>query len=160
MQLQLDYLLREKFFSFFFFFFVPWIWVSVCVVENLPEGDRLIAWQKYWRTNLRPFSHLSLAWLSAILMSLFSAILSSPFTSLSLWRDMQCDCDKHLSVSFSTVSLLLVALAYTRSVSFFHLPAFFLPAHCRPHPSIYRDTFFFLRLSFSPHFKMTVTDIS
>ena len=41
---QLDYLPQEK------FFFLPLnmsvcVCVCVCVVENLPEGDRLIAWQ-------------------------------------------------------------------------------------------------------------------
>lgn len=104
------------------FFFFPWIWVSVCAVEYLPEGDRLIAWQLYWWTNWRPFSHLSLAWLRAILISLFITSLTSPITSLLLQRDLQCDCDKHLSFSFSIFLLLLVASAYIHSVFFSHLP--------------------------------------
>lgn len=144
------------------FFFFPRIWVSVCVVKNLPEGDRLIAWQWYWRTNWRPFSHLSLAWLSAILMSLFIAILSTPFTSLPLWRDLQCDCDKHLSFSFSIVPLLMVASAYTRSVSFlFRLPVFLflslLIVVSLPFLPLWRLS---LSGSLSNYTSMTVTDIS
>lgn len=104
------------------FFFFPWIWVSVCAVVYLPEGDRLIAWQLYWWTNWRPFSHLSVAWLRAILISLFITSLTSPITSLLLQRDLQCDCDKHLSFSFSIFLLLLVASAYIHSVFFSHLP--------------------------------------
>lgn len=95
-------------------------------------------------------------------MSLFIPILSSPFTSLPLWRDLRCDCDKHLSFSISIISLLSVALAYTRSVSFTFLFFFFFPfpARCRllTRPSIVVS--FFLQLSFSLHFKMIVIDIS
>lgn len=96
-------------------------------------------------------------------MSLLIAIPSSPFTLLPLLRDLQCDCDKHLRFSFSIILLPLVALAYTRSVSFFHLPVFFpffLSAHCHLYtlPSIVVP--FFLQLSFSLHFKIVVIDIS
>lgn len=87
------------------FFFFPWIWAPVCAMEYLPEGDKLIAWQLYWWTNWRPFSQLSLAWLSAILISLFITSLTSPITSLPLQRDFQCDCDKHLSFTFLFVAL-------------------------------------------------------
>lgn len=138
MPVQLDYLPQEK----FFFFFLS-LSMTVCVVVNLPEGDKQIAWQKYWLTTWRPFSHLSLAWLGAILMSFFIAIHSSPFTSPPLWRDLQCYCDKHLSFSISVVSLLSVALAYARSFSFFHLPFFFFfgsfsHSLSSPYPSFYR----------------------
>lgn len=117
--------------------------MSVCLCcGEFAWRDRLIACQQYWRTNWRPFSHLSLAWLSAILMSLFIGIFFSPFTSPPLWRDLQCDCEKHLSFSFYSISLLLVALAFTRSVAFFLLLGFFVPfsAHC-PYPSFYCGVF-------------------
>lgn len=45
MQVRLDYLPHEK-----FVFLSPSM--TVCVVENSPEGDRQIVWQKHWRNKL------------------------------------------------------------------------------------------------------------
>lgn len=113
------------------FFFFPWIWVPVCAMEYLPEGDKLIAWQLYWWTNWRPFSQLSLAWLSAILISLFITSLTSPITSLPLQRDFQCDCDKHLSFTFlSFCCSWLLRLTFTVSFSLTFLFVPFLSTHC------------------------------
>lgn len=133
--------------------FFPWIWVSVCVVENLPVGDRLIAWQRYWRTNWRPLSHLSLAWLSAILMSLFIAILSlhlaSSLERFAMWLRQT----SKLFLFYHFVTLGCLGLhsqcLFSHSIFFLFLFLFltFLLSWC---------FLFFHNL----HFKMTVTDIS
>lgn len=114
-------------------------------MENSPEGDGADSLAAVVLANKLEAIFTPKSCLTCnINISLFIAIRSSPFTSLPLWRNLQCDCDKHLSFSLPIILSLLVASAYTGSVSLSHSCFFF----------------FLLLLSFSTHFKMTGIDTS